>query len=145
MVIREVGFASDHYEAMKRFREETSRLPLGLVLRPDDVRGENAQIHIAAFHDDGKVIGTVLLKPLFQERVKLRQMALSPALRRTGIGRRLNQFAEASASAQGFRSIELNARVYARGFYERLGYRTVGDVFLEVTLPTIKMLKVIAG
>ena len=55
--------------------------------------GECEQIHIAAFQNYGEIIETVLLKPLSSERVKLWQVAVSSVLRRAGIGRRPNQFA----------------------------------------------------
>lgn len=144
MVIKEISFASVQYEAMKRFREEALRLPLGLTLSGEDIEGENIQIHIAAVHDDGTIIGTVLLKPLSQSHVKLRQMAVSPLSQRNGIGRELVRFAEETALAMGFNNIELHARIYAQGFYEKLGYRAAGEPFIEVTLPTIKMIKRIA-
>ena len=61
-------------------------MPLGLRLSEEDVQDEDQQIHIAALDEDGSIVGTVLLKPLSQSRVKLRQMAVSPSLRRSGIG-----------------------------------------------------------
>ncbi len=141
MIIKEVTFASEQYEAMKRFREDALRIPLGLTLSDDDLKDEDTQIHIAAVHDDGAIMGTVLLKPLSRDHVKLRQMAVLPVLQRNGIGRRLVQFAEQTAHARGFDNVELHARIHARGFYERLGYEAVGETFFEVTLPTIKMIK----
>lgn len=71
-------------------------------------------------------------------------MAVSPSLQRNGIGRSLVQFAEESARTMKFEVIELNARIYAQGFYEKLGYQTEGNEFIEVTLPTIKMSKQIS-
>ena len=141
MIIKEVTFLSAQYEAMKRFREETLRIPLGLTLSDNDLRDENTQIHIAAMHDDGAIVGTVLLKPLSQGHVKLRQMAVSPLCQRNGIGRELVQFAEEAAKTLGFDNVELHARIHAQAFYEKLGYEAVGETFFEVTLPTIKMIK----
>ncbi|RPJ34343.1 MAG: GNAT family N-acetyltransferase [Verrucomicrobiaceae bacterium] len=43
---------------------------------------------------------------------------------------------ERHLQARGFREFELHARRSAEGFYQRLGYTTVGDEFLEVTIPT---------
>jgi len=145
MIIKEVYFASVDYEAMKRFREDALRIPLGLTLSDRDLEGENSQIHIAAIQDDGTIIGTALLKPLSQRRVKLRQMAVLPSSQLKGIGRRLVLFAERLARTRGFNNIELHARIYAQGFYEKLGYQVAGEAFIEVTLPTIKMTKRLAS
>ena len=129
---------------MKRVREEVLRLPLGLTLSDDDLKDENIQIHIAALHEDEKIIGTVLLKPLPHGHVKLRQMAVVPLARRNGVGRQLARFAEETARAMGYTEIELHARGSAQGFYEKLGYQAAGEAFIEVTLPTIKMAKRLA-
>jgi len=145
MIIKEISFASADYEAMKRFREHALRTPLGLKLSDRDLKGENTQIHIAALHDDGMIIGTVLLKPLSQSHVKLRQMAVHTLSQRNGIGRKLVLFAEATARDRGFTDIELHARIYAQGFYEKLGYQAAGEAFIEVTLPTIRMTKHLAS
>jgi len=141
VIINIIPFGSPQYEAMKQFREAILRRPIGLTLRDVDVQDEQDQTHIAAFDDQGSLIGTLVLKPLSASRVRLRQMAVSPLLQRSGIGTTMVRFAENHAKESGFTLIELHARRYAQGFYEKLGYRTSGDYFSEVTLPTIKMVK----
>lgn len=130
---------------MKRLREDILRIPLGLILNDDDLKDENTQIHIAAIHDDETIIGTVLLKPLSLSHVRLRQMAVAPLSRRNGIGRKLVQFAEETARTMGFNNVELHARIYVQEFYEKLGYKAVGETFIEATLPTTKMIKRLAS
>jgi len=141
MIIKKIPFASKTYEEMKRLREDILRLPLGLKLSDDDIKGEDTQIHIAAIGDGGSIVGTILLKPLSKHRAKLRQMAVLPTLQHRGIGRKLVSTAEESARTMGFTIIELHARIYAKGFYEKLGYQMEGDTFIEVNLPTAKMIK----
>lgn len=116
------------------------RQPLGLVLGDKDTEGEEKQVHIAALQD-GVVVGTVLFKFLSPERVKIRQMGVSPLLQGKGIGRKLMQFAEAVVQGIGIREVELNARIYAKSFYEKLGYRPVGEEFLKMNVPHTKMEK----
>jgi GNAT superfamily N-acetyltransferase len=141
MVIKEIPFGSDQYEAMRRFREKILRVPIGLTLSEADLKGEDGQMHIAAVLEDGSIAGTALLKPLSSRTVKLRQMAISPSLQGKGLGRRMVLFVEARARKLGYETIELNARVYAQPFYEKLGYRAEGSRFIEVTLPTVRMVK----
>jgi len=139
IAIQEVPFGSAVYELTKAFREDILRRPLGLVLSAHDLHGEDQQIHIAAVGSNNAILGTVVLKPVSPNVIRLRQMAVAPALRGTGIGRGLVRFAEMLAVAKGFQTIEMHARVSARGFYERLGYQSTGVEFIEVTVPTIKM------
>lgn len=87
------------------------------------------------------MLGTVVLKPLSPTLVKLRQMAVAPALRGSGIGGELVRFAEGIAWERGYETVEMAARTSARGFYERLGYRAVGDEFVDLTTPHLKMTK----
>ena len=138
--IIEISFGSLLYEQSKTFRHEILRRPLGLTLSAADIVDEDKQIHIVAL-EAGEVLGTVLLKPLNDGVVKLRQMAVSPRTQGSGCGRKLVLYAEQTAVSRGFGVIELNARVSARGFYEKLGYAAFGDEFIEVTVPTIKMVK----
>jgi predicted N-acetyltransferase YhbS len=140
-VIKQIPFGSVQYEAMKRLREEVLRLPIGLGLSEIDLQGEENQFHFAAVLEGGSIAGTALLKPLSPTLVKLRQMAIAPSLQGAGLGRRMVRFIEGYARKAGYEAIELNARVYAQPFYERLGFAAQGSHFIEVTLPTIKMVK----
>jgi predicted GNAT family N-acyltransferase len=140
MVIKEIPYGSPLYEATKAFREEVLRRPLGLVLSDKDIAGEDTQIHIAAMEGE-TVVGTVLLKPLSGGCIKLRQMAISPTLQGNGAGRQLVQFAESVAKVRSSHTMEMHARVFAQGFYEKLGYQATGEPFIEATVSTIKMTK----
>jgi GNAT superfamily N-acetyltransferase len=61
---------------------------------------------------------------------QLRGMATAPEARGTGIGRALLHFAdEALVAATGIRGLWCNARVESIGFYERVGWGAVSDVF----------------
>lgn len=136
-----IPYSSSYYEQSKRCRQNVLRTPIGLALSEKDVAGEELQLHIAALDEADKVVGTVLLKPLTPTLIKLRQMAVDHALQGAGLGSRMVRFAEQIAHARGFHRIELNARVYAKGFYEKLGYAAEGDEFEEVGLVTVKMTK----
>jgi predicted GNAT family N-acyltransferase len=61
---------------------------------------------------------------------QLRGMATAASARGTGIGRALLRFAdEALVAATGIRGLWCNARVESVGFYERMGWEVVSDVF----------------
>ena len=141
MRLEQISYGSALYDEACRLRNTVLRIPLGLNLSEADVAGENAQLHSVARGEVGEVIGTVLLKPLSPHHVKLRQMAVATHAQGQGIGARLVYFAEALARHHFFTSIECNARVYAEGFYQKLGYARDGEEFIEVGLPTIRMIK----
>jgi GNAT superfamily N-acetyltransferase len=144
MEYREIAHATREYDAACALRDTVLRVPIGLRLSDKDVAGEEAQRHFVAVDATGAVLATVLFKPLTPTHAKLRQMAVDASLHGKGIGRELVLFAERILAANGYRSIEANARDYAIGFYEKLGYRTVGDFFEEVGLPTLRIEKTLA-
>ena len=64
------------------------------------------------------------------EAHQLRGMATAAAVRGTGIGRALFHFADETLVAETrIRGLWCNARVESIGFYERLGWDVVSDVF----------------
>ena len=139
MNIRIVAHGSADYDQIKQLRQDVLRTPIGLILSEKDIAGEDQQTLIAAF-EQGRVVGSVLLKPL-EASMKLRQMAVADSHQGRGLGAQLVRFAEDEARAQGFAIIECNARITAQGFYEKLGWHITGEIFEEVSLHTIKMNK----
>ncbi len=123
-----IPFGSDEYKALLTIRYEVLRKPIGMELRAKDIANDCNEFHLAAF-DDGKAIGCVLLKPLSNSTVQLRQMAILDSYRGKNIGAELVRFAETFAAAKGFTIIETRARKTAQGFYEKLGYTSYADAF----------------
>ena len=58
-----------------------------------------------------------------------------------GYGKRLMQEAiRCAAEKMGADGLYLEAQCYAEGFYEKLGFRTVSDPFLEDGIPHVQMI-----
>lgn len=140
MIVQEVAYHSHWYEKSKQLRQDVLRTPIGLVLSDKDTAGEEQQMHIAAI-DENEVVGVVILKPLENGIIKFRQVAVSQLLHGKGLGRQVMAFAESFARSKGYVSVEMSARTSAQIFYEKLGYHAIGDIFTEVGLNTIKMIK----
>ena len=62
---------------------------------------------------------------------KAERVAVLETARGRGLGRRLMDAIAARARELGLSTIRLNAQVAVIPFYERLGYRAEGDVFVE--------------
>ena len=65
------------------------------------------------------------------ETAKMQRIAVVADRRGEGLGRVVMDALERRAKAAGAAVSRLASQVSAVGFYERLGYRAVGDVFLE--------------
>lgn len=128
------------YDQEKELRTRILRTPLGLALTEGDLRGEDQQVHIVALDDDGRVKGCVLVA-FSGETARIRQIAVDHGCRGKGTGRELMLLAEEAVRQRGMQTVMLHARVTARGFFEKLGYRAVSGVFIEVTIPHIALEK----
>ncbi len=121
-------------------REEILRKPLGLSLRNEDLSRDSTNEVFIALHE-GKVIGTVFLKPLENNEVQLRAMAVYNEWQGKGVGRLLVKALEEYARQQGSSKIILHSRKVALDFYKSLGYTQYGEEFTEVTIPHYMMEK----
>jgi ribosomal protein S18 acetylase RimI-like enzyme len=88
-------------------------------------------VHLAAEDDEGAVVGIVTLIPDGDRSVRLRSMAVDPALQGGGVGRLLVDAAVERLRAAGMQRVWCNARDTAIGFYERLGWTVTGPGFIE--------------
>jgi predicted GNAT family N-acyltransferase len=141
--IRDITVDSIEYQQEKQLRNQILRFPLGLSLSDADTSQDDNNYHFAVFNPAGELIACVLLQPLNNTTVQLRQMAVRNDAQKQGVGRRLVKYAEARASAYQYKIIELSARLTAQVFYEQCGYKTTGAIFEHINIPHIKMRKIL--
>ena len=105
--------------------------------------------HIFMVFASGEPVGCVALIPMQDGVYELSKMAVSPAMRGLGIGRRLLEYTVAQARSLGAKSLFLGSSTKLRNaihLYESLGFRHVdptslpdmgysrADVFMEMPL-----------
>ena len=142
---REILFGTGEYRLECRLREGVLRRPLGLPLSEEDLAGEKDQLHFGLFGPGNELVACVVAVRLSPTEARIRQMAVSPSHQRKGLGQRLMVDLERNLEARGFRKFVLNARSSAVGFYEKLGYAVVGDEFVDVTVPHVRMSKAVGA
>jgi predicted GNAT family N-acyltransferase len=140
MGIKQIDYGTVQYAQMVELRSQVLRKPIGLDFTEEELDKEKDEILIGAFDED-EMIGCCMLTKTEEGELKLRQMAVKDDLQGTGIGASIISFAENIARDRGFGKMVMNARDSAVGFYEKLGYKVVGDAFTEVNLPHHKMEK----
>lgn len=134
MGLKQIDHGSREYDEMIRLRYQILRQPLGLNFSSDELEKEKDNILIASFEED-EMLGCCMLKPVDSQTVQLRQMAVPDKLQGKGIGASIISFAENLARDKGYSKMIMHARDSAIGFYEKFGYKTVGNQFTEVNLP----------
>ena len=140
MALKIIDYGTAEYKQMLKLRNEILRKPLGLSFSEDEIEEEKDNLLIAAYEDD-RMLGCCMLVEEAPDTVRLRQMAVKNDLQGKGIGRALMQFAENLARDRGYKRLTMHARKNAVGFYEKMGYNTSGEEFLEVTIPHYNMEK----
>jgi len=137
----EIHLGTPAYEAAMQLRAAVLRAPLGLSFTESELADEPHCAHLGGFDDEGRLVAILLLKPLNAVTVKMRQVAVQPGLQGRGIGAQLAAFAEAFARQRGYKTMVAHARGTAVEFYRRLGYATLGEPFIETTIPHILISK----
>jgi ribosomal protein S18 acetylase RimI-like enzyme len=140
MPLKIIDHGSKEYQQMVDLRRQVLRKPLGLEFTEEELGKEKEDMLIGAFEDD-QMLGCCMLTQVEPDKVRLRQMAVVSGLQGKGIGRVLMQFAENLARDRGYKKITMHARKSAVGFYEKQGYKLVGQEFEEVTIPHYVMEK----
>jgi ribosomal protein S18 acetylase RimI-like enzyme len=125
------AFQSPLYLELLKLRNESLRKPLGLLLAQEEIsRDRRDEIYLGLFHaEKGSLHACVILSPLTEHEVKLRQMAVDPQFQRKGLGRLLLKHAERISRERGWTEISLAARSSVAEFYEKLGYHKIGEAY----------------
>jgi putative acetyltransferase len=113
-------------------REEIGRIA-------DYYRDKNGSFWVATI--GGEVIGMFGLERPSRERAEIRRMYVDPAMRRSGIARKMLQFAEEECRRTGVREIELSTselQQAALALYRSAGYReTREEIATAASVKTI--------
>jgi GNAT superfamily N-acetyltransferase len=124
-------------EVRRATDEEIRALRLGVLrptapLVPSAYDLDPATVHVGAF-DGGRAVGCASVFPEAYDGEptawRLRGMAVDPACQGRGVGRLVLAAATEVAAAAGAAMLWANGRTSALGFYERLGWRAVGEEF----------------
>lgn len=95
-------------------------------------------VHLLAVRD-GQPVGTARLLPM-GEVGKIGRVCVLPHARGTGLGAALIRAAvDQFRQMPGVSKVKLGAQVHALGFYEKLGFTAVGEVFDDAGIPHREM------
>ncbi|WP_028589188.1 GNAT family N-acetyltransferase [Paenibacillus massiliensis] len=75
---------------------------------------------------------------------KLERICILSSYRKYGLGKVIIQALEEVVREQGLSQVKLHGQTQAEGFYQKLGYRTASDVFMEDGIPHVLMTKTLS-
>lgn len=124
-------------EAALRLRHRVFVHEQGVAVAADRDGRDGEALHVVAMRN-GELVGTC--RVIVEDGLaRLGRMAVEPELRGRGLGGTVLEEAERVASAAGATRMRLHAQVAARSLYERAGYETVGETFLEEGIEHVTM------
>jgi predicted GNAT family N-acyltransferase len=113
------------------------------VSEAEEMDGRDEDAHHVVAYDPAtdEPVGTARLRIPEEGVGKIERVAVVETHRGSGLGARLMIEIESDAREQGCRMIKLHAQTAVEGFYERLGYHTESDEFIEADIPHVEMEK----
>lgn len=101
---------------------------------------DRSAFHITLY-EDGQAVACCRIFPDGPAAWHVGRVAVRKSCRGRGLGAQVMAQAEAAGAARGAAVMVLSAQVQAAGFYQRLGYKQIGGVYLDEHCPHVRMEK----
>lgn len=86
-------------------------------------------------------VGTIRCLHTTGDSIRVQRFCFLKGQRGLGFGKAVMKYIENYYKERGIKTIEMDAKYEVHGFYEKCGYRKNSEVFLEVNIEHIKMIK----
>jgi predicted GNAT family N-acyltransferase len=139
--VREARDARER-EALLALRHEVFVEEQGVPLDLEIDEHDDAAVHLVAIVD-GAIVGTCRVLQA-GDQAKFGRLVVARDARGRGIGAALLAEAERRARGMGCTRMVLAAQTSAMGLYERAGYTTHGDIYLDAGIEHMTMEKSLA-
>jgi len=117
---------------------EEQKLPFNMEFDHYDKLTSNQVLHILGVeHQEPFAVGRIIFTT--DKQVKLERIAIRPAMRGKGLGRKLVQYMLKESIQRGAHQIYIHAQRHLADFYHELGFKAQGDVFIEAGIEHIYM------
>lgn len=113
---------------------EEQKVPEELELDDEDASAQ----HLLARDAEGHALGTLRIL-IRHSTAKIGRVAVAAAARQQGIGTEMMRRALEFCRASQLESVALDSQTYITPFYEKLGFRADGEVFMDAGIPHIHM------
>lgn len=117
---------------------EEQGVPLEDEFDEFDILNEQSQ-HILVYHNEHPV-GTGRIR-LVDDFGKLERICILKPYRKFGLGKVIVKTLEDIALEMGVSKIKLHGQAHAEAFYNKLGFKTSSNIFLEDGIPHLLMIK----
>ena len=126
--------------------EDCSRIRKKVFVREQKVDPEeefdgmdDAAAHVLIYDEDGNPVATGRMLGMGEATFKIGRLAVLKEYRKMGYGQLAVLLLMDKARQCGGKRIYIEAQSHAKRFYEKLGFKTSGDAFMEVGIEHVPM------
>jgi len=137
LVLKTVAHGGDAWEEAALLRLEVFVGEQGVPVELEMDELDAGALHLGAFLDGG-LVGTLRLVRRADD-VKIGRVAVKKAMRKRGIANAMMEWAIRYGRENGKKKAVVESQLTVIPFYERLGFRAFGDVFLDAGIEHRRM------
>ncbi|MDZ7958933.1 MAG: GNAT family N-acetyltransferase [Aulosira sp. DedQUE10] len=98
--------------------------------------------HLIAYLNQAAV-GTARIRYLDEYTAKIERLAVFSHARGKGIGKQIMEKAIEIIASKNIPEVVINSQEYVKALYQNMGFVEEGEIFIEASIPHIKMKKVL--
>ena len=102
---------------------------------------EELSYHVIGYTKDGDPFATARFRPLNTKLGKVERVAITKENRGLGYSKLLMKSIEEIAKDLDFDKLTMHAQTQAQAFYEKIGYKAIGETFIEENIEHVRMNK----
>ena len=138
----EFKILNDINEDIVAIRHEAFVIERGVPVEIE-LDGRDSELLHFCMYDKDKLISYLRAENIGNGMMHIGRVATSAHIRGKGYGRELFEYLFKYARENGFKALEVSAVHTAQGFYEKLGFVSEGDYYLETGVNHIYMKKML--
>ena len=139
VIIKTVKYLAE-IEAIKAIRIQVFQIEQGISEELEFDGLDETAIHLLAYLEN-KPVGTTRIRKIAQKTAKIERLSVLTLARRKGIAKKLMTKAIEVVTNQNYDTIVVYSQNYIKGFYQKLDFKQVGNIFEEANIPHVKMIK----
>ncbi|MFD1735364.1 GNAT family N-acetyltransferase [Bacillus salitolerans] len=101
---------------------------------------EDICTHVVVYDGD-KPVAAGRLREYDHNVGKMERICVLSSYRGQNLGVLVMNKLEELSKERGYSTLKLNAQTHAEGFYSKIGYETISDIFMDAGIPHVTMVK----
>lgn len=137
MEIKYIEYGTKEYDENVHLRIEVLRRPHNCGMDEEERQFEKEGAPILGLYEKGEMIGSGVMAFIDKEQIEVRYMAVREGYRGKGAGNFLMDEMEDYGRKHNYKKVFLDARTSVLPFYEKRGYKKIGEAYEPDFVPVM--------